>query len=110
MNDTLQQLNEILLQRQDADPAKSYVAALYNKGLEAILKKVGEETVETIMAAKDGDQKHLVHEIADLWFHTMVLLRYHDTDVDQVLKELTRRFGQSGLDEKAARKNVTQEH
>ena len=79
------------------------MASLYDKGLDAILKKVGEEATETVMAAKDGDAEKLVYEVADLWFHTMVLLADQDLSADDVLKELARRFGVSGHDEKAAR-------
>jgi phosphoribosyl-ATP pyrophosphohydrolase len=104
----LAQLTEILEQRKGAAPESSYVASLYDKGLDAILKKVGEEATETVMAAKDvahdGDPGKLVYEVADLWFHTMVLLADQGLSVDDVLKELARRFGVSGHDEKAARK------
>ncbi len=103
MNNILQQLAEVLETRKQADPDSSYVAGLYAKGLDAILKKIGEEATETVMAAKDGDAQHLVYEIADLWFHCMVLLAQQDLEVDAVLDELGRRFGLSGLDEKAAR-------
>ncbi|MFP5507383.1 MAG: phosphoribosyl-ATP diphosphatase, partial [Gammaproteobacteria bacterium] len=72
MSDTLQRLAEVLEERKGADPESSYVAKLYSKGLDAILKKVGEEATETILAAKDGDAEHLVYETADLWFHTLV--------------------------------------
>jgi len=103
MSDILQQLANVLEDRKNADPDSSYVAKLYSKGLDAILKKVGEEATETVMAAKDGDAQHLVNEVADLWFHCMVLLAQQDIEVDAVLKELDRRFGLSGLEEKAAR-------
>ena len=107
-NEILAQLTEILEQRKGAEPGSSYVASLYNKGLDAILKKVGEEATETVMAAKDvaqgGDVDKLVYEVADLWFHTMVLLAEQNATADDVLKELARRFGVSGFDEKAARK------
>ena len=99
----LAQLTDILEQRKGAAPDSSYVASLYNKGLDAILKKVGEEATETVMAAKDGDAEKLVYEVADLWFHTMVLLADQGLSSDDVLKELARRFGVSGHDEKAAR-------
>jgi phosphoribosyl-ATP pyrophosphohydrolase len=79
------------------------VASLYAKWLDKILKKVGEEAVETVMAAKDGDRDHLVYEVADLWFHTMVLLAAQDLSSQDVLDELARRFGLSGLEEKASR-------
>ena len=107
-NDILTELTEILEQRKGAEPGSSYVASLYDKGLDAILKKVGEEATETVMAAKDvahgGNKDKLVYEVADLWFHTMVLLADQDLSADDVLKELARRFGVSGHDEKAARK------
>ncbi len=103
-NEILAQLTEILEQRKGAAPDSSYVASLYNKGLDAILKKVGEEATETVMAAKDGDAEKLVYEVADLWFHTLVLLADQNLSADDVLKELARRFGVSGIDEKAARK------
>lgn len=103
MSDILQQLTDVLEERKQADPDSSYVAGLYAKGLDAILKKIGEEATETVMAAKDGDAQHLVSEIADLWFHCMVLLAQQGLEVDAVLDELGRRFGLSGLEEKAAR-------
>ena len=105
MNNTeiLAQLTEILEQRKEAEPDSSYVASLYAKGLDAILKKIGEEATETVMAAKDGDRDKIVYEVADLWFHTMVLLAEKGLSSDDVLNELARRFGVSGHDEKAAR-------
>ncbi|MDD9892616.1 MAG: phosphoribosyl-ATP diphosphatase [Gammaproteobacteria bacterium] len=103
MNNTLQQLAEVLEQRKGADPDSSYVAQLYSKGLDKILKKVGEEATEVVMAAKDGDKDNVVYEVADLWFHTMVLLAQQGLSPDAVLKELDRRFGLSGLEEKASR-------
>lgn len=103
MSDILTQLDQVLAERKGADPDSSYVASLYAAGLDKILKKVGEEAVETIMAAKDGDKNHLIHEVADLWFHTMVLLAQQNTSSQAVLDELARRFGLSGLEEKANR-------
>lgn len=103
MSDVLQQLAEVLEARKGADPDSSYVAKLYGKGLDAILKKIGEEATETILAAKEGDKAHLVYETADLWFHTLVLLAQQGLGPQAVLDELQRRFGLSGLDEKAAR-------
>lgn len=100
----LDRLTETLESRRVADPATSYVAKLFHKGQEAILKKVGEEAVETIMAAKDGDKTHLTYEIADLWFHTLVLLAHEGLSYEDVLNELARREGVSGIAEKAARK------
>ena len=101
--DTLQQLAAVLEARKGADPESSYVARLYAKGLDAILKKIGEEATETVLAAKDGDRAKVVYEIADLWFHTLVLLAHQGLGPDAVLAELRRRFGLSGLAEKAAR-------
>ena len=105
MTDTLSKLAEVLEQRKQADPDSSYVAKLYSKGLDAILKKIGEEATETVMAAKDGKPDKIVYEIADLWFHTMVLLSQQGLSPQDVLTELDRRFGLSGLEEKASRKN-----
>jgi len=99
----LTRLAEVLEARKQADPETSYVAGLYARGLDAILKKVGEEATETVLAAKDGDPEHLVYETADLWFHTLVLLAHQGLGPDAVLEELARRFGLSGLEEKAAR-------
>ena len=104
MSDVLTRLAEVLEARKGADPDSSYVAKLYAKGLDAILKKVGEEATETVMAAKDGDPDKLVHEVADLWFHTLVLLAREGLGPDAVLAELDRRFGLSGLKEKAGRR------
>jgi phosphoribosyl-ATP pyrophosphohydrolase len=104
MNDNvLAQLAEVLESRKQAEPDSSYVAKLYTKGLDAILKKIGEEATETVMAAKDGDKDKIVYEIADLWFHTLVLLAQQGLHPDAVLAELARRFGVSGLVEKANR-------
>ncbi|MGF1525194.1 MAG: phosphoribosyl-ATP diphosphatase [Candidatus Competibacterales bacterium] len=89
--------------RKGADPAASYVASLYARGLDVILKKVGEEAAETIIAAKGDDPQRLVAETADLWFHTLVMLAHCQLGPDQVFAELERRFGQSGLAEKATR-------
>ncbi len=101
----LTQLAEVLEARKQAAPDSSYVAKLYHKGLDAILKKVGEEATETVMAAKDGDKDKIVYEIADLWFHTMVLLAQQNLHPNDVLDELGRRFGLSGLTEKANRQS-----
>ncbi|BBL73393.1 phosphoribosyl-ATP diphosphatase [Methylomagnum ishizawai] len=101
--DVLTELAAVLEQRKTQDPKSSYVAGLYAKGLDAILKKIGEEATETVMAAKDGVPDKIVYEVADLWFHSMVLLAQQGLHPDQVLDELRRRFGLSGLDEKAAR-------
>ena len=103
MNDILQQLAKVLEERKDADPDSSYVAKLYDKGLDAILKKVGEEATETVMAAKDGNKEQIIYETADLWFHTLVMLAQQGLSPDDVLDELARRFGLSGIEEKANR-------
>jgi len=105
MSDVLNQLAEVLEQRKGADPDSSYVARLYARGLDAILKKIGEEATETVMAAKDGVAEKIIYETADLWFHCMVLLAQQGLGPDDVLAELQRRFGLSGLDEKASRKS-----
>jgi phosphoribosyl-ATP pyrophosphohydrolase len=99
----LYRLAETLAERKTADPEASYVAHLYQEGMDAILKKVGEEAAETLLAAKDGEPKALVHEVADLWFHTLVLLTYQGLSPRDVTAELDRRFGVSGLTEKATR-------
>ena len=101
----LTQLAEVLEARKQAAPDSSYVAKLYHKGLDAILKKVGEEATETVMAAKDGDKDKIVYEIADLWFHTMVLLAQQNLHPNDVLDDLGRRLGLSGLTEKANRQS-----
>jgi len=103
MKDTLEKLAAVIEQRKTADPDSSYVAGLYAKGLDEILKKVGEEATETVIAAKGGDQAQLVHETADLWFHTLVMLAERGLGPTDILDELEGRFGLSGLDEKAAR-------
>ena len=103
----LKQLAEVLKQRKQSSADDSYVASLYQKGLNKILEKVGEESVETILAARDaeqtGDNSKVVYETADLWFHSLVMLSHLDIEVDEILKELERRFGLSGLEEKANR-------
>ncbi len=103
-NDILARLETVLAERKAADPESSYVAKLYSKGLDAILKKIGEEATETVMAAKDGDADKIIYEVADLWFHTLVLLSQQGLSYEQVLDELARRFGVSGVEEKASRK------
>ncbi|NBQ85251.1 MAG: phosphoribosyl-ATP diphosphatase [Methylophilaceae bacterium] len=103
MNDIIQRLTQELEARKSADPQSSYVAKLYSKGMNAILKKVGEEAAETIIAAKDGSQEDLIYETADLWFHTMVMLAQAGLSAEDVLNELARREGLSGLVEKASR-------
>lgn len=103
MSDILARVSSVLEERKAADPDSSYVAKLYGKGLDAILKKIGEEATETVMAAKDGDPDKIVYEVADLWFHSLVLLAHQGLGPDKVLAELERRFGLSGLAEKASR-------
>jgi phosphoribosyl-ATP pyrophosphohydrolase len=102
-SDILQRLTETLEARKLASPESSYVARLFAKGEDAILKKVGEEATEVILAAKGGDNSHLVYETADLWFHCMVLLAQHGLSASDVLNELARREGLSGIEEKANR-------
>lgn len=101
--DALLRLEAVLRARKAGDPDSSYVASLYGKGIDTILKKVGEEATETVIAAKDGDAAKIIHETADLWFHCMVLLSHLDIPIASVLAELDRRHGRSGLDEKASR-------
>ena len=103
MSDILVELARVLEERKSANPEDSYVAKLYDKGLDAILKKIGEEATETVMAAKEGDKDQIVYEIADLWFHTLVLLVQQGLGPNDVLNELGRRFGISGIEEKASR-------
>lgn len=102
--DVLTNLEKVLQQRKSADPAKSYVAGLYSKGLAKILEKVKEESGELIEAATVKEKKDIVYELCDLWFHTMVLLTYKDIGVKDALAELARRFGTSGIEEKESRK------
>ena len=106
-NDTLAELAKILEQRKAADADSSYVASLYSKGLDKILKKIGEEATETVIAAKSGDAEQIVYETADLWFHTLVLLAHQGLRPEDVLNELERRFGTSGHEEKASRGKVS---
>ena len=103
MSEILNRLAETLEQRKSADPGSSYVAKLYAKGLDTILKKIGEEATETVIAAKNGDRENLIYETADLWFHTLVLLADQGLHPDDVLNELARREGLSGIAEKASR-------
>ena len=99
----LRRLGEALEARKKADPKSSYVAQLFAKGNDAILRKIVEEATETLLAAKDGDKLQIVRETADLWFHTLVMLSYHGLGPDDVLAELHRREGISGIDEKSSR-------
>ncbi|MDT4289365.1 phosphoribosyl-ATP diphosphatase [Methylomonas sp. MO1] len=103
MSEVLQQLAQVLEQRKLQTADQSYVASLYAKGLDHILKKIGEEATETVIAAKDGDKDKIVYETADLWFHCMVMLAHQELGPEHVINELQRRFGLSGLQEKAQR-------
>ncbi len=105
MSDILDKLALVVESRKGADPATSYVARLLSQGEDAILKKIGEEATETVMAAKDGDRPKIIAETADLWFHSLVMLAYYGLKPGDVLAELSRREGLSGVDEKAARKS-----
>ena len=99
----LERLGAVIEARLKADPSASYVASLAHKGHDAILKKIAEEAAETILASKDGDKLHVVRETADLWFHSMVLLAWHGVRPEEVLAELARREGTSGIAEKNSR-------
>lgn len=101
--DIINELYRLLEQRKDAEPSSSYVAGLYAKGADHILKKIGEEAAELLIAGKGGSRHEIIHETADLWFHSLVLLAYNGIDSASVMLELERRFGHSGLEEKASR-------
>ena len=103
MTDILERLADVIEERKGADPESSYVARLLHQGEDAILKKIGEEATETVMAAKDGERLRIVNETADLWFHCLVMLAHYGLRPSDVLMELRRREGISGVDEKAAR-------
>ena len=103
MDDVLKELAEVVEARKNAPAGESYVASLYAGGIDAILRKVGEEAIEVVIAGKDGDRDALVHEVADLWFHCLVLLAARDAHPEAVTGELARRFGVSGHEEKAGR-------
>ena len=103
MSDILNQLFQVLQHRKHADADSSYVASLYQAGTDKILKKLGEEATETVIAGKSGDRQQIIYETADLWFHSMVLLAHNDIELQAVLDELDRRFGLSGHEEKARR-------
>ena len=105
MSDVLNKLAAVLESRKGADPSSSYVASLYAKGLDAILKKIGEEATEAVMAGKDGEPGKIVYEVADLWFHSMIALAHFGLSPADVLAELERRVGLSGLAEHASRRN-----
>jgi len=100
----LERLGETIAARLKAEPGASYVASLAAQGQDAILKKVAEEAAETLLASKDGDKLHLIRETADLWFHSMVLLAWHGVGPADVLDELQRREGTSGIQEKSSRR------
>ena len=104
LNEVLERIAASIEERKHGDAGVSYVAQLLAKGEDAILKKIGEEATETILAAKDGDRLHLVRETADLWFHCMIMLAHYGLGPQDILSELQRREGISGIDEKAARK------
>ena len=108
-DDTLARLAAVIDSRRSGDPDKSYVARLFHKGTDAILKKVGEEAVEVVMAAKDGAPDKIVYEVADLWFHSMIALAQFGLKPADVINELARREGLSGLEEFAARKAQARE-
>ena len=103
MSNTLNRLAQVIESRKTASADSSYVASLLDKGMNAIIKKVGEEATETVIAAKEDNDEQLVYETADLWFHTLVMLSARGLGPDDVMRELERRFDMSGLDEKAAR-------
>lgn len=105
MSDILERLAEVVESRKGADGGTSYVARLLAQGEDAILKKIGEEATETVMAGKDGERQKIVAETADLWFHCLIMLSHYGLRPADVLAELRRREGISGIDEKAARKN-----
>jgi len=101
--EVLERLERAIAERRGADPGSSYVASLNARGPDAILEKIGEEASETVLAARSGERAAIVHETADLWFHCLVMLAWHGVGVDEVLAELERREGRSGLAEKASR-------
>jgi len=105
MSDTLDKLDQVLAERRNAAPEDSYVAQLLHKGVDKILEKVGEESAEVLIAAKNSEREEVVKETADLWFHTLVMLNHFDLSSQDVLNELEKRFGLSGLEEKANRTN-----
>lgn len=108
-DDVLKRLADVIESRRGGDPDKSYVARLLAGAPDSILKKIGEEATETVLAAKDGAADHIVAETADLWFHCLVMLAHHGLRPEQVLAELERRAGTSGIEEKAARKAQARE-
>jgi len=104
MSDVFSKLAAVLEARKKADPNSSYVASLYDAGTDKILKKLGEEATETIIAGKGGDRDEIIYETADLWFHSLVLLAHNNIDPQVILDELDRRFGLSGIEEKESRR------
>ncbi len=102
-NNILKELEQILIARKNAKDTKSYTASLYSGGLDLILKKIGEETTEVVMASKDKNKDKIISEITDLWFHCMVLLAYNDISIKEIENEFSKRFGISGLTEKLNR-------
>lgn len=106
-SDVLGRLHAVLVERKGADADQSYVASLYKRGIDAILKKLGEEAVETVIAGKNPDDDALVRELADLWFHSMILISARGLSPAAVINELARRMGRSGLEEKASRPSQT---
>lgn len=105
MSDMFDRLAAVVDERRDADPESSYVASLLHAGIDKILKKLGEEATETVIAGKGGERGQVIYETADLWFHSVVMLKYLDIEPGEVMAELERRFGRSGVDEKAARQS-----
>jgi phosphoribosyl-ATP pyrophosphohydrolase len=103
MSELLSKLSDVIDARRAAPTNESYVSSLFDSGLDRILKKIGEEATEAIIAAKGDDREAVVYETADLWFHSIVMLKFLDIEPEEILKELERRFGQSGIAEKAAR-------
>mgnify|MGYP003629011844 CR=1 FL=1 len=103
MSDVLSELFDVIRARRNGDPDSSYVSSLHDRGINKILEKLGEEATETIIAAKDGDREEIIKETADLWFHSLVMLSHLEISQQDVLAELERRFGTSGLTEKANR-------
>jgi phosphoribosyl-ATP pyrophosphohydrolase len=108
-NDSLARLAAVIESRKGGDPDASYVARLLHRGPDAFLKKIGEEATEVVMAAKDGDREKIVAEVADLWFHSMIALAHYGLAPADVIAELERRAGTSGIEEKALRKALTRE-
>ena len=101
----LAEIAEVLEQRKQSDPAESYAASLFAEGEDSILRKIGEEAVETILASKSGEKSQIIYETADLWFHMLVMLSHHNINPSAILNELERRFGLSGIEEKRSRQS-----